>query len=77
MVLRFGRCYSHGGIVTAAAPLSIVHAFYPARRVVEDEVLRSGPLSDPARRPRFFSCWTHRMRHASGLEGGASVSLDR
>ena len=74
MVLRFGRCYSHGGIITAAVPLTLAHAYHPARRVVEDEIGRSGTLSDPARRPRFFSYWTHRMRHASGLEGGASVS---
>jgi cell wall-associated NlpC family hydrolase len=56
-VFRFGRCYSHGGIVTAAAPLSIVHAYFPARRVVEEDVARSGPLADPARQPRFFSFW--------------------
>jgi hypothetical protein len=76
MVLRFGRCYSHGGIVTAAAPLAIVHAYHPARRVIEDEVDRSGPLSEPARKPRFFSFWAGNMRHASGLEGGASVSRE-
>jgi len=35
MVLRYGRCYSHGGIVTNASPLTIVHAYHPARRVLE------------------------------------------
>jgi len=61
MVLRFGRCYSHGGIVTSAKPLMIVHAYVSARKVVEEEVDRNGPLSDPARKPRFFSFWA---RHA-------------
>ena len=57
MVLRFGRCYSHGGIVTKAKPLTIVHAYASARRVIEEEVLDGSPLSDPARKPRFFSIW--------------------
>jgi cell wall-associated NlpC family hydrolase len=57
MVFRYGRCYSHGGIVTAANPLRIVHAYYQARIVVEDEVARNAVLADPARKPRFFSIW--------------------
>jgi cell wall-associated NlpC family hydrolase len=57
MVLRFGRCYSHGGIVTNVSPLTIVHAYFSARRVIEEEVDRDGPLSDPERKPRFFSIW--------------------
>lgn len=74
MVLRFGRCYSHGGIVTTNAPLAMVHAYHPARRVVEDEIGRSGTLADPARKPRFFSYWAHRMRYSNG-EGGVSMPL--
>jgi hypothetical protein len=57
MVLRFGRCYSHGGIVTNVRPLTIVHAYFSARRVIEEEVEHGSPLSDPARKPRFFSVW--------------------
>ena len=57
MVFRYGRCYSHGGIVTAAKPLRIVHAYFQARMVIEDEVLRNAVLADPARKPRFFSVW--------------------
>ena len=56
--LRYGRCYSHGGIVTNADPLTIVHAYYPARCVVEEEIARNAVLSDAARKPRFFSLWT-------------------
>jgi len=58
MVLRYGRCYSHGGIVTSASPLMMVHAYYPARCVVEEEIARNAVLSDAARKPRFFSFWT-------------------
>jgi len=57
MVLRYGRCYSHGGIVSAARPLTLVHAYHPARRVVEEEVARNAVLADAARQPRFFSLW--------------------
>ncbi|MGA2893768.1 MAG: hypothetical protein ABSE22_12925 [Xanthobacteraceae bacterium] len=57
MVLRYGRCYSHGGIVTRANPLTIAHAYYQARKVLEEEVARNAVLADAARRPRFFSFW--------------------
>ena len=57
MVLRYGRCYSHGGIVTGSAPVTIVHAFHPARRVLEESIGQNCALSDAARKPRFFSFW--------------------
>jgi cell wall-associated NlpC family hydrolase len=60
VVFRVGRCYSHGGIITVAAPLAIVHAYFPARHVVEDVVARDAALSHPARAPRFFSFWATR-----------------
>jgi cell wall-associated NlpC family hydrolase len=58
MMLRYGRCYSHGGIVTKAKPLTIVHAFHPARRVLEEEVEHNNALCDGGRTRRFFSYWT-------------------
>ena len=58
MVVRYGRTYSHGGIVSIAAPLTIVHAYFPARSVLEEEIGRNSVLSDAARKPRFFSYWT-------------------
>jgi cell wall-associated NlpC family hydrolase len=58
-VFRYGRCYSHGGIVTKASPLRIVHAFYQTRMVIEDDVSRNAVLADPARKPRFFSLWAN------------------
>jgi hypothetical protein len=57
MVFRYGRCYSHGGIVTSVTPLRIVHAYFPARRVFEEEIAHNSVLSDPARKPRCFSYW--------------------
>ncbi len=56
-VYRFGRCYSHGGIVSADNPLTIIHALKAAKRVVEEEVTSSIALSNPCRAPRFFSYW--------------------
>ena len=58
MVVRYGRTYSHGGIISIAAPLTIVHAYFPARSVLEEEIGRNSVLSDSARKPRFFSYWT-------------------
>jgi hypothetical protein len=57
MVFRYGRCYAHGGVVTDADPLTIVHAFQPALMVLEEEVARSPAICAPSRRPKFFSLW--------------------
>jgi cell wall-associated NlpC family hydrolase len=61
MVFRIGRCYSHGGVVTKSDPLTIVHAYYQARRALEDEVSHDAFLSDPIREPRFFSYWARKQ----------------
>jgi len=60
VVFKFGRCYSHGGIVTSLKPLRIVHAFAPAGAVIEDGVAVNAALSNPARKPRSFSYWAKR-----------------
>lgn len=57
MVFRYGRCYSHGGIVTATSPLTIIHAFQPAGLVLEEAVENNSVLIEPSRKPRFFSYW--------------------
>jgi NlpC/P60 family putative phage cell wall peptidase len=54
---RFGRCFSHGGIVVNADPLTIVHAYRDSGMVCEDNVGQNPRLSDPARKPLFFSYW--------------------
>jgi cell wall-associated NlpC family hydrolase len=61
MVLRYGRCYSHGGIVTRPNPLTMVHAFHPARRVIEEEVEHNSQLLEAVRSPRFFSYWAKKQ----------------
>jgi hypothetical protein len=58
MVLRYGRCYSHGGIVTRIRPFALVHAFQPAGCVLEEDIEHNSVLRDASRSPRFFSYWT-------------------
>ena len=41
MLLRVGRCFSHGAIVTKLEPLTIVHSFQPVGSVVEEEAARN------------------------------------
>jgi NlpC/P60 family putative phage cell wall peptidase len=57
IVFRIGRCYAHGGIVTAPEPLTILHAFLPAARVVEEEAARNAELAERLAAARFFSYW--------------------
>ena len=57
IVFRYGRCFSHGGIVTATNPLSIVHAFAPARVVLEEDVERNAELSERLASVKFASLW--------------------
>ena len=54
IVFRVGRCFAHGGIVTRGEPLSFVHAFAPAGRVVEDEAARVAELAARLDQARFF-----------------------
>jgi cell wall-associated NlpC family hydrolase len=57
MVFRYGRCYSHGGIVTETKPIKIVHAYQSAHMVVEEEVHTNPMLSDRHRWPKYYSIW--------------------
>jgi NlpC/P60 family putative phage cell wall peptidase len=57
ILFRFGRCFAHGGIVTASAPLTVVHAFAPARVVLEEEVARNAELAERLKRAKFASYW--------------------
>lgn len=56
-VFLYGRCYSHGAIITAASPLTMIHAFQPAHRVVEEELSRNSALDNPKRKMLFYSFW--------------------
>jgi NlpC/P60 family putative phage cell wall peptidase len=57
IVFRVGRCFAHGGIVTRTEPLTIVHAYAPARAVLEEEVARNGELAQRMRAVKFASYW--------------------
>ena len=56
MLFRIGRCFAHGGIVSGIDPLRLVHAFAPARCVVEDELARAGEIASKPR--KCFSYWS-------------------
>lgn len=57
ILFKYGRCYAHGGIVTKADPLTIVHAFQPTGCVVEDEIFRVAALNERLKNAKFFSYW--------------------
>jgi len=57
VIFRYGRCYSHGGIVTRTSPLNIIHAFRSAACVIEEELDRNVELCSAKRKCRFFSFW--------------------
>jgi NlpC/P60 family putative phage cell wall peptidase len=57
IVFRYGRCFSHGGIVTGTTPLTIVHAFAPARAVLEEDIGRNAELTDRLASVKFASLW--------------------
>jgi NlpC/P60 family putative phage cell wall peptidase len=55
MLFRVGRCFAHGAIVVKAEPMTILHAYAPARRVVEEEVGRHPAIAEERARARFAS----------------------
>jgi NlpC/P60 family putative phage cell wall peptidase len=57
MLFRIGRCFAHGGIVTAPEPLTIVHAYSRAGLVLEEPVARNAELGPGAATAKFFSYW--------------------
>ncbi len=57
VVFQMGRCYAHAGIVSRLDPLSIIHAFAPASRVVEDIVDTSAELRLRMKTAKFTSFW--------------------
>jgi cell wall-associated NlpC family hydrolase len=57
IVFRMGRCYAHAGIVSQLDPVSIIHAFAPARRVIEDIIDLSAELKSRMNTAKFASFW--------------------
>jgi cell wall-associated NlpC family hydrolase len=57
VLFRMGRCFAHAGIVSRTDPLTIVHAFGPARYVVEDVIARRAELAARLKTAKFASYW--------------------
>ena len=61
MLFHYGRAYAHGAIVVEAEPLTIVHAFFRARRVVEERLTVRSDLLQHQKRgspgPMIFTHW--------------------
>ena len=55
MLFRVGRCYSHGAIVTQADTLTIVHASFPAKIVLEETVMQNAQMCERAGSALFAS----------------------
>jgi cell wall-associated NlpC family hydrolase len=57
-LIKYGRTYSHGGIVTKPAPLTVVHAFQPHHYVIEEEIERCPVLFHRLKEAVFASYWS-------------------
>ncbi len=57
VIFRYGRVYSHGGVITGLNPVTLVHSWVLARCVVEERLGQNGDLTKPMRKIRFFSIW--------------------
>jgi hypothetical protein len=64
VLFRYGRCFSHGGIVTRREPLAIVHAFASAGIVLEEELSHNVAIAHRLGEARFASYF------AASTEGG-------
>lgn len=61
VVFRYGRAYSHGGIVVSTDPVAIVHAYLDEGRVLEERIDRNARLSSMDRQRLFFSYWAKKQ----------------
>ena len=57
ILFRVGRCFSHGGIVTSNAPLTLVHAYAPAGVCFEEVIAFNSDLTRRMPTARFASYW--------------------
>jgi hypothetical protein len=56
VVFRIGRLFAHAGIVSRLRPFSVIHAFAPARLVIED-IVEAGELSAKMKTAKIASFW--------------------
>jgi hypothetical protein len=57
VIVRYGRTFSHGGIVTSARPLVAVHAFQPYGRVLEEDLATNPEVARRLHDCAFASFW--------------------
>lgn len=60
VMFNYGHSYSHGAIVTASEPLTVVHALIRVGEVVEERLTRNSEVmaERPGRKPpRYFTRW--------------------
>jgi len=46
VLFKYGRCYSHGAIVTNTKPLTVIHAFLRYEFVIEETISTNTELMD-------------------------------
>ena len=56
-LLKIGRCFAHGGVVTVAEPLTMVHAYRRYGQVVEEVVSQNADVAERMESALFFSYW--------------------
>jgi NlpC/P60 family putative phage cell wall peptidase len=56
-LFRYGRSYSHAGVVTQTDPDAIIHASHDAGCVIEERLAQNPALTDPRRKRAYFSIW--------------------
>mgnify|MGYP000334810130 FL=1 len=54
ILFQFGRCFSHGAIVTSVAPLTVVHAVHDYGMVVEEVADTSPEVMRRMQKSKFF-----------------------
>jgi cell wall-associated NlpC family hydrolase len=58
ILFQYGKSYSHGGIVTIADPLTIIHAYSRAKMVIEEDATKNHELVPRLRDAKIASYWS-------------------
>jgi NlpC/P60 family putative phage cell wall peptidase len=70
VLFRYGRCFSHGGIVSKARPLTLIHAFASAGIVLEEELSHNVAIAhrlDSAKFASYFAANSPAPKHRAAL----------
>lgn len=66
VLFHIGRTYSHGGIVTKAQPMTMIHACGSCRRVIEEEIGRNAELAERLPKARYASYFPANAQRSAG-----------